>query len=245
MKASRHTIYQTGVMAALLDGVYDGETTVSTLLSRGDFGIGTFDGLDGEMVILDGVCYRLRDDGSAAVAAPSDLTPYAVVTTFAPHTGFDIDAPTPRAALLQRIDTAIASANYMYAVRVDGVFSSMRVRAVHVQQRPYRPLVAATDEETVTELTDVEGTIVGFRSPAFEEGLAVPGYHAHFLTTDRRSGGHVLDHELRHGTVSLCVGTDLHLELPQSAPFAQAHLDPDDLREQVTRAENAPPTPRE
>ena len=55
-------------MTALLDGIYDGEMTIGELLGKGNFGIGTFDALDGEMIILDGVCYQLRGDGTATIA---------------------------------------------------------------------------------------------------------------------------------------------------------------------------------
>lgn len=234
----RHTIHQTSVIAALLDGVYDGETTVGTLRRRGDFGIGTFDGLDGELVMLDGVCYRVRDDGGATVAGDDAEVPYAVVTRFVPHRTFEIDGTHTRAEVTALIDEALGSANYMYAVRVDGVYAQMRVRAVHAQQHPYRPLVDATAEQAVTEFTDMRGTVVGMRTPAFEKGLSVPGYHAHFLLDDRTGGGHVLDHVMLSGRVQVCVGTDLHLELPRTPEFAQADLDPADLREQVDRAES-------
>ena len=69
--AHRHgsEVYQTSTMGALLDGVYDGDVTIAELLTHGDFGLGTFNHLDGEMVVLDGVCHHLRSDGSATVAA--------------------------------------------------------------------------------------------------------------------------------------------------------------------------------
>ncbi|WP_434968667.1 acetolactate decarboxylase [Microbacterium sp. bgisy207] len=238
MTTPRHTIHQTSVIAALVDGVYDGETTVGTLRRRGDFGIGTFAGLDGELVLVDGTCYRLRDDGSASVAGDDESVPYAVVTRFTPHHSFTIDGTHTRAEVTAMIDATLGSSNYMYAVRVEGVYERMTVRAVHVQQHPYRPLVEATAEQAVTTFSGVRGTVVGFRTPAFEEGLSVPGYHAHFLLSDRTGGGHVLDHVMTHGEVHVCVGTDLHLELPRSDEFARAHLDPDDLREQVDRAES-------
>lgn len=238
MTTPRHTIHQTSVIAALLDGVYDGETTVGTLRRRGDFGIGTFAGLDGELVLLDGTCYRIRDDGSATVADDGEEVPYAVVTRFVAHRTLEIDGRHTRAEVTALIDDALASANYMYAVRVDGEYERMTVRAVHVQQHPYRPLVEATANQRVTEFTDVVGTVVGMRAPAFEEGLSVPGYHAHVVLADRSGGGHVLDYVMIRGRVEVCIGTDLHLELPRTTAFARADLDPDDLREQVDRAES-------
>lgn len=238
MTRPRHPIHQTSVIAALLDGVYDGETTVGTLRARGDFGLGTFDGLDGEMVLLDGTCFRLRDDGSATIAPDDARTPFAVVTPFIAHLTREISQPRTRAEVIEVVDQSLSSLNYMFAVRLDGLFRSVRVRAVHAQHKPYRPLTEVADDETHLEFTDVEGTIVGFRTPAFEQGLSVPGYHAHFLLADRSGGGHVLDYVLQRGTARVCIGTDLHLELPRSAAFAAADLDPDDLQEQVEHAES-------
>jgi alpha-acetolactate decarboxylase len=64
-------VYQFSTISALLEGVYDGDVTVAEILRHGDFGLGTFNHLDGEMVIFDGVCYRLRFDGTATRAAPT------------------------------------------------------------------------------------------------------------------------------------------------------------------------------
>lgn len=53
---AQDTLYQVSTLDSLMQGVYDGELMLEELLQRGDFGIGTFDALDGEMVILDGWC---------------------------------------------------------------------------------------------------------------------------------------------------------------------------------------------
>lgn len=238
METARHTFHQTSVIAALLDGVLDGDTTVGTLRERGDFGLGTFDALDGEMVLLDGTCFRLREDGSAEEATDAARTPFAVVTRFVAHRELEVTAPTTRAELTARIDATLGSTNYLYAVRVDGTFSRVRVRAVAAQQHPYPRLDEVTEHESIAEFADAEGTVVGFRTPAFERGVSVPGYHAHFLGADRTGGGHIQDYVLERGRVAVCIGTDLHLELPRTAAFAGADLDPDDLDSRVTAAES-------
>ena len=95
---TRHTIFQNSLMTALLDGIYDGEMTISELLGKGNFGLGTFDGLDGEMIILDGTCYQLRGDGSAQIA---DLAhPLCGSHQFCPaHYCRRPRGPAPRSAL--------------------------------------------------------------------------------------------------------------------------------------------------
>ena len=234
---TRHEIFQTSLMSALLDGVYEDEMTVADLLIRGSFGIGTFNGLDGEMLIIDGTCYPLRADGGVSKADLGAYTPYAVVTNFVPHIESKLPQNIVRAEASTFIDKMTASQNYMYALRIDGDFEWIRMRTVVKQEKPYRPMVEATDEDAIVELHDVSGVVAGFRTPLYEQGIGVPGCHTHFVTDDRTAGGHVLDFKLRSGTAALCLGTDLRLQLPLTDAFKNANLAPDDLEWQIQKTE--------
>src|ERR1700728_3397210 len=77
-----HTLFQVSTSAALVEGIYQGAVRVSRLLRHGDFGLGTFVDLDGEMVVLDGVCYQISATGAIAPVDGEQLIPYAVVTRF-------------------------------------------------------------------------------------------------------------------------------------------------------------------
>ena len=230
-------MYQFSTISALLDGVYDGDVTVAEILRHGDFGLGTFNHLDGEMVILEGVCYRLRADGTATRAAQDDRTPFAAVTRF--HTDIEIAIcdRTNRADVIAAIDRKLASANLLYAIKVTGRFAELHTRTVMAQQQPYPPLTKATEDQAETRITDATGTLVGFRTPDFEQGISVAGYHLHFLNNDRTGGGHVLDFELEHGQVAISGASQLHLSLPTSGAFLDARLAGDDLHEQIKKAE--------
>lgn len=224
-------------MSALLDGVYDGDQTIGELLRHGDFGLGTFNALDGELLVLDGVTYRLRSDGDATVAAADDRTPFAVITTFVTHVRHDVPTRATRSELVELLAESVPSQNYLYAVRIHGLFGLVRTRTVARQSKPYRPLVAVTAGEPVLEQRDIVGTVAGFRTPLYERGIGVPGGHVHFIDEPLRRGGHVLDFVLENGTLEVCIGTDLHVALPMTAAFAGAHLDPADLDAQVERTE--------
>lgn len=230
-------VYQFSTIGALLEGVYDGDATVADILRHGDFGLGTFNHLDGEMVILDGVCYRLRADGTAGRAAPTDRTPFAAVTRF--HTDFEIAIQnrTDRAELTGAINRRIESANLIYAIRITGHFVQLHTRTVMAQQPPYPPLTQATDEQAETVFTDVSGTVAGFRTPDFEQGISVAGYHLHFLNSDRTGGGHVLDFSIERGEVAVSGASQLHLSLPTSGAFLGAQLSGTDLAERIGKAE--------
>jgi acetolactate decarboxylase len=237
-KNGRHLIYQTSLMSALLDGVYDGDTSVGTLLEHGDFGLGTFNALDGEMLILDGVCYRMRVDGTVEPAATKDRTPFAVVTDFVPTISIPVDSPVSRDEAVALINERVESANYLYAVRLTGDFDWVRVRAVQKQEKPYQPMSEAIAGEKTLEFGRSSGVVAGFRTPLYGQGIGVPGGHVHYIDAARQRGGHVLDFALTSGRIEICIGTDLHLELPLTAEFKNADLSPDDLADQIEQTEN-------
>ncbi|MEV4513062.1 acetolactate decarboxylase [Dactylosporangium sp. NPDC049525] len=230
-------VYQSSTMAALLDGIYDGDVTIGDLLTHGDFGLGTFNQLDGEMVILDGVCHHLRADGSVEVAATTDMTPFAAVAYFSPDTTVPVTAPATRAEATAILDTNIRSENLIYGIRITGTFSTVRTRTVRKQTVPYPPLTEATAGQAETNFNDVTGTLAGFRMPAYEQGVAVAGYHLHFVDDTRTHGGHALDFRLTAGTMQISTFTDLHLSLPTSAPFLNANLTSTNISERIHQTE--------
>ncbi|KQR20231.1 alpha-acetolactate decarboxylase [Agreia sp. Leaf335] len=240
----RRTVFQTSLMSALLDGVYDGDLTVGELLEHGNFGLGTFNALDGEMLVLDGVCHRLRADGSVERASAADLTPFAVVMPFEPVTGFDVTSRMSRTDVVARIIELEDSQNYLFAVRVTGRFESVTTRTVRRQEKPYPPMREAVKDEAIVSFESITGTVAGFRTPLYERGIGVPGGHVHFIDDELSTGGHVLDFVLEHGRVDICKGSDLQLRLPLSTSFKEADLDPADLDDQVRNTENRSPRGR-
>jgi acetolactate decarboxylase len=230
-------IYQTSTMEALLDGIYDGDVTIAQLLSHGDFGLGTFNHLDGEMIVIDGICYHLRSDGSAKVADPEDRTPFAEVTWFRPEITINAPAHSSRQEVLAVIDNAIESANLIQAIRIDGTFATVKTRTVAAQKPPYPPMTTATANEPVSEFHDVAGTLAGYRTPEFEEGISVAGYHLHFINEARTHGGHSLDFELYSGKVAICTSSELHLSLPRTRAFLDANMETANIAEQIHQTE--------
>ncbi len=236
LRRNYRQVYQTSTMGALLDGVYDGEVTIRELLRHGNFGLGTFNGLDGEMLVLGGICYQLRADGSATIADPDERTPFAVLTWFHPERRFAVES-VDRAALKAIIDDALESSNLMVAVRVTGDFSQIRTRTVTAQDRPYRPFTEATGDQQVVTFADVRGTLAGFRMPNYQQGVSVAGYHSHFVDDDRRHGGHALDYRLARGTVEICLRSELHLSLQRTPQFLRAELNGADVDTQIRQTE--------
>ena len=217
-----HTLYQVSTAGALVEGVNQGAISVGALRQHGDFGLGTFDGLDGEMVLLDGSVYRVRSDGSVGEVEDDALTPFAVATRF--EIGHTVDiSVSDLATLTAELDGLRNSSNVFFAVRVDGRFDRMRVRVV-CRTAPGVKLVQATAHQFENELGPTEGTIVGFWSPPYASGLEVAGYHFHFLTEDRRAGGHVLDCAGNQLRAQIQMEGSVHIALPDTRAFLTADL---------------------
>jgi acetolactate decarboxylase len=196
---SSNGITQVATIDALLAGVYDGHMSLETLRGYGDFGIGTFEGLDGEMILLDGTFYKVRADGKVYRPSLSESTPFACVTTFVPDIRETVKNPMDMRTLEARINALVPEQNRFCAFIARGSFSHVRVRSVPSQKKPYPPLAEVTKNQPVFNLSKVRGALVGFRSPAFVKGVNVPGYHLHFLTDDLTAGGHVLEFEMTEG----------------------------------------------
>ncbi|MCD7101800.1 acetolactate decarboxylase [Pseudoclavibacter sp. 13-3] len=234
----RHEVFQTSLMSALLDGIYDGEMTIAELLGQGSFGLGTFDGLDGEMIILDGHCWQMRVDGSVQRAPLDARTPFAVVTNFVTSLSAEVKPHSSRDDVSALVDSLTVSPNYLYALRITGEFDWVKTRTVQLQSKPYPRMVDATNDEPTLRFENVHGVVGGFRTPVYEQGISVPGCHVHFIDDDRTKGGHVLDFQMAKGTVEVCLGTDLRLSLPRTEAFEEANLSPEDLHEELHRTES-------
>jgi acetolactate decarboxylase len=210
-----HALFQASTIGALLEGAFEGDLSFAELAEHGDLGLGTLNHLDGEMVALDGEFFRADVEGRLNEIDAQQMTPFAVVTRFEPELDERLaDVPLSHDELLARIDELIPAGASSCAVRLDGRFDLLRARSVPRQEPPYRPLTEVVADQHVFELADVEGTMVGFRFPAYVEGIEVAGYHLHFAGADRRRGGHVLDSRSRGLRVRLDPSNDLHVELP-------------------------------
>jgi acetolactate decarboxylase len=224
-----HTLFQVSTSAALVEGLYQGAGRVSRLLLHGDFGLGTFIDLDGEMVVLEGVCYRVSSDGAVTVVQGDCLIPYAVVTRFNPEFARPSQQFNSFSELVAVCDGLRSTENTFYAFRIEGRFSVMKTRVMKAVPHGTGLKAASTGQEEF-HFEDQEGTLVGLWSPGFAGSFSVPGYHFHFLSADRKRGGHVLECQAKDATVGGCTMHEMHVSLPETAEFLNADLsrDPND-----------------
>ena len=224
----RETFYQVSTIDALMQGVFDGVQPVSELKKHGDFGIGTFNALDGEMIVLDGIVYQAKADGRIYPAADQLTVPFATVTYFDRDHTVTTDMPMNLSVFSSVMTDRLPSGNMVYAVRMHGTFPFMKVRSIPAQQEPYPTLTHAAKNQSVYSYSDTTGTIVGFYTPVFFKGLNVAGYHLHYLSDDHATGGHILDFTVPvNTTVEYDITPGFTMALPTSGDFTGIDLSQD------------------
>jgi acetolactate decarboxylase len=230
LEVDHSTLFQVSTATALVEGVYGGVVTIRELKQHGDFGLGTFDGLDGEMLALDGDFYQVRGDGTVHAASDDACAPFAVVTEFRSEREFVLDRVASFDDLIAQLDRQRQTDNLFYAVRLDGHFSHVKTRALFKTAADVS-LVEATAQQPEFVLTGVSGTAVGFWTPHYARTLNVAGWHLHFVSDDRTGGGHLLDLRGERLRVQMQDLADVRIAMPETAAFLQADLSQDPSQE--------------
>jgi acetolactate decarboxylase len=218
--APQKQLFQYGVIEGLLAGAMDGNLTIGELKKHGNFGIGTFNSADGELVAMDDAVYRVRYNGDILKVNDRDSTPFAVMTQFSADTSIVYDGVS-YTELQQRLKSALNN-NSIYAIRITGEFDSIVARAVAPGVKPYPTLKQLIDSsQRLFHYAAVRATAIGFISPDYLSRVNVPGYHMHFLNEEKTKGGHLFAFDARHVTVSLMELESVFVQNNRNASFMQ------------------------
>ncbi|OGT56463.1 MAG: alpha-acetolactate decarboxylase [Gammaproteobacteria bacterium RIFCSPHIGHO2_12_FULL_42_10] len=222
------TLSQIGTITGLLQGINDGDTTVQQLKALGDIGLGTYNRIDGEMVILDGACYRIKKNGHAEIADPNQCTPFAVISPYQPTLSFTIDQVENSTDLNQKLDAQLKTKNIFYMIRIDAKIDWIKLRSEGCQSAPYQPLAEAlSSTQSIYELTKTKGTLITTRCPSYSAGITIPGFHHHFINHDKTIGGHVFDVKCKHALVKVTLLRRFNMQLLNNQAFDTANLNID------------------
>lgn len=232
--ADHEAVYQVALLQSLAQGYFDGTVSVGELKQFGDTGIGTFDGLDGEMIVLDGTVYRAAADGTVNAVEDDMTVPFANITFFEEDGSIAIENATDIQVLMGYLNEVVAAngKNLFYMVKVTGTFSDILVRSEPKQEKPYRLLDEALAADQVEyEYTDINGTLVGLFCPVYMKGLNSAGWHFHFVSDDLTKGGHVLQVNIASAQASYDITGNFRLFLPDNEDFQGINLgrDMDDV----------------
>lgn len=216
---NKDVLYQYSTLGSLMAGVYDGELTFGELKDHGDFGLGTFNTLDGEMIEIDHQVYQVKTDGVVYPVKDDAKTPFSVVTYFETDQTFSVNESMDCDTFKAAIDSQLPTKNIPYAIRVTGNFSSVKTRSVPSQVQPYPPLPDVIAIQTTFDLSQVDGVMLGFRLPDYMNIANSPGYHFHFINNEKNAGGHVLACQVENVKVEIDYTDEWFTQLPADKAF--------------------------
>ena len=226
----RETIYQPALLQSLAMGHLEGSITVKDLKTHGDTGIGCFEGVDGEMIVLDGVVYRADENCKIKVAADNATVPFGNVTFFDKDFSVKLnnvaDMGTLEKILNEQVDKH--GRNSFYMVKITARFNSIHVRSERgALKKPYPTLVDLLKNQNEVTLENVDGTIVGLYCPDSMSSLNSTGWHFHFVTADKKIGGHMLGVNINRGEAQFDQTDSFRMDLPKTKEFHELDFNRD------------------
>lgn len=220
------TLVQASTLNALMLGNFDETVSVRDFLHHADTGIGTYTGLDGEAIFEDGVAYKATADGNVVVMKPEDGVAFGTVAKF------DESVPIHEMANIADIE-AMKNAlepyvggnkNVFYMIKAKGVFKTMHVRSCFACEKPYPTLSEVAKNQREFHYENTRGTVIAVYCPAYVNGINLPGWHFHYLSGDKKQGGHILGLSADRLELKVNRIERFDLTLPTNPEFAQRDL---------------------
>ena len=237
----RETIYQVALLQSLTQGYYDGIIKVSELRQHGDIGIGTFEGVNGEMIVLDGTVYQALGDGTVQKAADDETVPFSNVTFFDKDGSLELSDINDVNALKEKLNAMVEEngKNLFYFVKMSGTFEKMNVRSEIKQEKPYKTLDKALEtDQREFNYDNITGTVIALYCPDYMNGLNTPGWHFHFISEDRKLGGHILQLSVKDARAAFDLTDGFEMTLSRNPEFQDMDL-AKNMDEAIHRAETA------
>ena len=216
-------MFQVSTLQALMLGYTKSVITVDELLLHGDTGLGTFEDVNGEMIVLDGHCYQAKSDGTIQEADGGTGVPFCAVSFMNAQGETELENIGSIDDLKQFLDMSIDEAfalNRMHIVRIDGLFNKVMARSeegLKSRHIELKKILENNQQDFCFEA--IEGTLVCIYFPDYMDGINAPGWHLHFVSFDKTRGGHVFDIDLKHGKASFSRISTIEIKFPATAEF--------------------------
>lgn len=220
--SDRETVFQVSLLQGLTFGDYHGSLSAKELKTHGDTGIGTFDGLNGELIMVDGSIYRAAGDGSVEEVEDTETIPFSNVTFIDEDEKQEISDVADFETLTNMLNEKVAELgeNRFYMIRIDGEFNTVNARSEYAQEEPYEPLADVLEhDQTFFDYENVKGTVVGLYCPPYMADLNATGWHLHFVSDDRTKGGHVLGLDIANADITWDYTDGFAMHLPDNDSF--------------------------
>lgn len=236
MKIKNREFYQHSTFSALMAGVMYGSVNFDELLKHGNFGLGTFDACDGELIVLNGEAYQVLSSGKVNRVTGTMLSPYASLTNFVTDKKLSF-TNISFSELKNELPKRFPSLNIFYAIKVNGVFNTVNLRTLARQKQPFPLLKNAAQDQENFILKNISGNLVMFWTPKFANTVCVDGFHGHFINHERSTGGHVFDFYAKSLDIEICYLTNMNLHLPPISSYLKYELNDQNLQADIKSIE--------
>jgi acetolactate decarboxylase len=213
---AKDTLFQVSTLTGLEHGIFYPVVTVGALKQHGNVGVGAFEAMDGELILIDGESFNAMYDGKVVPVDDQTAITYSAVAFFNANRTVPLQNVASYELLRQDIEKLLPNRNIFYVFKIYGTFNYLKVRSTAKQEKPYPGVAVVVKDQSIFEFTNVRGTLLGFRCPTYIQGIYAPGFHLHFISDDRQKGGHLLEANLAEGTGQIGYLTQMHLLLPDN-----------------------------
>ena len=184
---------------------------------HGDLAIGTYNRLDGEMIMVDHKVYRISPDGQIGKPGDEICTPYTIVTFFEVDNTLLMDGEIDYQSLIEYTEGILPSHNLFYAFRITGNFGYIKCGGAAKQERPYnKSLLEILADRPVYEAENIAGTLVGFWCPEYIGDINTMGFHLHFISDDHTLGGHFIEFQAAKLNIEYDIKSQYKIVLPET-----------------------------
>ena len=216
-------MFQVSTLQSLALGYTRAVMTVGELMQHGETGLGTFEDVNGEMIVIDGKCYRAMDDGRVTEAGDERGVPFASVAYMDNCREFELSGDYTMESLKAELNNRIEEdfgLNSMHVIQIHGTFEKIYARS----ELPYRAHHVTLKDmlditQTSFEFSNIMGSLVGVYYPDYMDGINAAGWHLHFVNDERNKGGHVYEIKMTSGKVRLAKKTRIDIQLPKDPGF--------------------------
>ncbi len=218
--------YHYSIWYAFVNKIFEGNLTAKELKTKGDIGLGSYNLLDGELIMLDGILYQATEDGKVIKAPDDAKIVYANATFFDEDQSFKIDKAENYASLREQINTELPSRNIFYGFKIHGDFKKMKCGGLNKQDKPFIDgLDVLIPKRPIFERENFSGTMVGFFCPEFIGNINVAAYHLHFISDDEQFAGHVMEFEAENLEVEIDYIYEYQFVLPDSKEYLDGNFE--------------------
>jgi acetolactate decarboxylase len=216
-------MYQVSTLQALALGYTRSVVRTDELLSHGNTGLGTFEDVNGEMIVVDRHCYQAAEEGSITEMPPDIGVPFASVANLQGDRVFTLSEIPDIEHLKMELNLKIEEdfgLNSMHIAKIEGDFERVDARSESAYRSHHvelKDILGKTQKSFCFE--QIRGTMVCIYYPDYMDGINAPGWHLHFISEDRKWGGHVFDLQMRRGEVFLDKISRIEIQLPSEPAF--------------------------